>query len=209
MRLKLWMRELDQVGVGADDLLAREATQPRGLDADLLHCAALIAEHNDVADLEGTVEHDGERGEEIAEHALRCERDSDAADAETCDERRHVETEILEDQQKRERPNADAHQHLDDRDRVAHGRLGLTRRELPDQQRRDDAVGPKRELDEQRNDEGREQHLLDGWRKLEQRCAGIDRSDDEEQRRGPLDEVAEHGGPAEVVPRTRLGQPAQ
>ena len=151
MRLKLWMRE------SIRSVLAQMICSPVRLRSRVVlmpifsTVPRLIAEHDDVAHLERTVEHDGERGEEIAEHALRRESDGNAADAETRNERRHVETEILEDQQKRERPDADAHQHLDDRDRVAHGRLGPARRELPDQQRRDDAVGPERELNEQRH----------------------------------------------------------
>ena len=46
-----------------------------------------------VADVERLVEHDRQRGEEVAEDVLDRERDRDAADAEAGDERRDVDAE--------------------------------------------------------------------------------------------------------------------
>ena len=81
----------DEVAVRNGDLLSGQGPDARGLDADLLDRAVLVAEHDEIADLEGAVEHDGERGEEIAEHALGGEGHGNAADAETGNERGDVE----------------------------------------------------------------------------------------------------------------------
>jgi len=82
---------LDEVAVRNCDLLARQRADARGLDTDLLHRAALIAEHDEIADLEGPIEDDGERGKQIAKHALGGERHGDTANAKTGDQRGYVE----------------------------------------------------------------------------------------------------------------------
>jgi hypothetical protein len=69
----------DEVVVPDHDLLARDAAQARRLDPDALDGALELAEDDRVADDEGLVEQDRDRGEEVAEDVLRRQGDRDAA----------------------------------------------------------------------------------------------------------------------------------
>ena len=107
-----------QVGIRADQLLAREAADPGRLDADPLDRARLVADGHEIADHERLVQHDRERREQVAQDVLGGERDRDAADAEPGDQRGDVEPEVVEDQQERDRPDHDAREQLDQVQRV-------------------------------------------------------------------------------------------
>src|SRR5437899_8469882 len=78
---------LEHVAVRDDDLLAREAAKARALDAHVLDRALEAVDGEEVAEPEGLIERDRERGEEIREHRLHRERERDAADPETREER--------------------------------------------------------------------------------------------------------------------------
>ena len=91
----------------------------------------MVSERDRVADLERLVENDGKRREQIAEHALGCERHGDTADAETGDQGGDVEAQVLEHQQQRQRPHRDPNEELDQRQRVAHRGLVRPGREPP------------------------------------------------------------------------------
>ena len=79
---------LQQIAVADDDLLAGHAAHARRLEADVLDDARDLVDADVVADVERLVEHDRQRGEQIAEDVLHRERDGDAADAEAGDQRR-------------------------------------------------------------------------------------------------------------------------
>jgi len=84
---------LQQIGIADDHLLAVDAANARRLEADVLDHADNGIDRDRVADVERLVEDDGERGEDVAEDVLHRERERDAADAQSRDQRRDGETE--------------------------------------------------------------------------------------------------------------------
>ena len=70
-----------------------DAADARRLEPDVLDGARDLIDADRVADVERLVEHDRQRGEQIAEDVLHRERDGDAADAEAGDQRRDLDRE--------------------------------------------------------------------------------------------------------------------
>src|SRR5690606_36755437 len=87
---------LEQVAVGEDQLLAAERAHPSGLQADAFDRTELLARNDEVADFEGFVEDDTERGKQIAQNVLHRERHRNAPDPQTGDESGDVDTEDVE-----------------------------------------------------------------------------------------------------------------
>ena len=116
------------------------------------------------------------------------------------------DTQILENEQERQRPDADTHDKLDHRQGIAHGRLRAARRQAPLQGRGDDPISPKRDLDKEGDNEERKDEFLCRGRQREKERRCIDRGDDDEERRRLFDQLAEHGAPAQILARARLGQ---
>jgi len=200
---------LDEVAVGDRDLLSRQGADARGLDADLLDSAALIAKHDEVANLERTVEDDGERGEEIAQHALGGECNGDAPDAQAGDQSGYVEAEVLEDEQKRKRPDRNTYDELDQRQRIAGRGSALQRRKTPGEDRRGDAIGPNGRLDEESDDENRRDPAVDDIRQAEERRADVEGRDDQEECPGAGDEFVQHLGPVNLFSGLGRGKAAR
>ena len=98
----------EQVRVGDDDLFAAEASQPRALDADLLHRPHELPDDDEVPDDERTVQCDRQRCEQIAEHVLQGESYRDPADSQASDQRGDVYPEVIEGQQHDQVPDHDA-----------------------------------------------------------------------------------------------------
>jgi hypothetical protein len=81
---------------------------------------------DEVADLEGLVDRDRERGEHVAEHVLHRQRDGDAADPEAGDKGGDVDAEVGQQGQREDHPDARL-QHPDDQG-VRHRDLGVSYR---------------------------------------------------------------------------------
>ncbi len=82
----------------------------------------LLADGQEVADLERLVQRDGQRGEQVAQHVLHRQRDGDAADAEAGDQRRDVDAEVGQQHQEGDDPDQ---RHADEaQDVEAGGPLG-------------------------------------------------------------------------------------
>ena len=135
-----------------------------------------------IADDERLVEHDGECAEQVAQDVLHRERDRDAADPESGNERRHVEAEPVERDQREHGPQHRARDETESRDRRAarQVRVRFALRIVAEPER-DESVAPDRDLDDQRD---RPEHLADIARTLgqveEQHPGGNRRGDDEE-----------------------------
>ncbi len=71
----------EEVVVGEDQLLAAEAADAGGLQAHVLDGAQEVPHDDEVADHEGLVQRDGERGEEVGQDVLQGQGHGDAADA--------------------------------------------------------------------------------------------------------------------------------
>ena len=119
---------LQDIGVRQNDLLAGLAAQARGLDADVFDLADEGVDHQAVADHEGLVERDRQRGEQIAEHVLQSQRDRHAADAQAGEQRGDVDAEVVERHQDQQRPDQHARDEIDD---VQRARENLIRRRAP------------------------------------------------------------------------------
>src|SRR3989344_2446117 len=100
-------QRLREVLVAYHQLVSFRRLQPRGLDADVLHCALLGSEDDEVARLEGLVQVDGERGEDVHQDVLEREGDRDAAHSEAGAEGGDVEPEVGEEQQECRGPEDD------------------------------------------------------------------------------------------------------
>ncbi len=72
-----------------------------------------FAEVDRLANPEGLVEDDRERGEEVREDALRCEADGNAANAEAGNQASDVDAEIVEHHDKRDEEEGSRDQHTD------------------------------------------------------------------------------------------------
>src|SRR5437762_2899379 len=72
---------LQELAIGEDDLLAGVAADTRRFEADVLHLAAVILHRDRITHYERLVEHDGDRGKQVAENVLHGERDGDTANS--------------------------------------------------------------------------------------------------------------------------------
>src|SRR6185437_13260311 len=84
---------LEEITVADDDLLAIHAADAGGFQPNVLDGARHLIDANRVTDVEWLVEHDRQRGEQIAEDVLHGKRDRDAADAKSGDQRRNLDAE--------------------------------------------------------------------------------------------------------------------
>ncbi len=84
------------VGVTHDELLAGEAAQSGALHTDVLDGPLRVTHGEEVANSEGLVEGDRQRGQQIAEHRLHGECDGDTADAEAGEQRLDLHAEVVE-----------------------------------------------------------------------------------------------------------------
>jgi hypothetical protein len=103
-----------QVCVRDDHQFAAAAADTGALDADVLHHARDGIDFDGIARHEGLVEGDGKAGEEIAEHVLHRQRDGDAADAETGEQGRDVDAEVVQRHQSDQRPDKHPRHEIDD-----------------------------------------------------------------------------------------------
>src|SRR3954466_12509691 len=78
---------LEQLSVREDDLLTRFAAHARGLETDVLDLSAIILHGDRVANDEGFVQHDRDRGKKVGKCVLHRERDSKTADAKSREQR--------------------------------------------------------------------------------------------------------------------------
>ena len=172
--------DLEEVGVGDDDLLAVHAADARGLEPHLLDRALVLVDDNVVAEHEGLVEDDGQRGEEVAEDVLHRQRDGDAADAEAGDERRDVDAVVLQREQNEQAPQHEAHAEAEGRHRGAVGLARVVAGPLL-QPERDDDIGPREALQDEREDLNDAHRFVRGRRKIDERIYADERDEDEER----------------------------
>ena len=93
-----------QVGIGEDQLLSRDAADAGGLDPDVLDRSGHVADDHEVSWDERLVEHDRERREQIAEDVLNGEGNRESTDAEARNQRGDIDPEVVEDEQQDSRP---------------------------------------------------------------------------------------------------------
>jgi hypothetical protein len=105
MVLKLRIREPVRSAFDTTSCSPAERAQARGLDADVLHRAHVVARNDEVAEFERLVEKDREETKDVRQHVLRGERNRHAADAEAGDQRRDLDADVVQKQNQRERPD--------------------------------------------------------------------------------------------------------
>ena len=178
---------VEQVAVTDHQLLAAEAAQMRRLDADALDAPPHVSHRHEVADRERAVEHDRERGEQVAEDALRRKRDRDPADAQRGDQRRDLHPEIVEPEDQQQRPEG---QRADVAPRLGHagrGEVGVVLA-LPAGRERDRGAAPEAALRQQRDEGDRADHSLEIVGQCEGSGAGEECEDQDDRGVGaPLD----------------------
>ncbi len=181
---------LQEVRVGEDDLLAGNGAHTGGLEPDVLHGAREGVDRDRVAYLEGSIEDDGERREEVAEHVLHGERDRDAADAEPGQQRGDVVVEDVaegqdEDEGPEQSPGGDAdgpEGAFPDGVAVAPARPGA-------QGVVDERLAPRGELQEQRDRGHLADAVADGRREREERTRDADGERDDEVPARPREQL--------------------
>src|SRR5580693_2248797 len=139
---------LQDVGVRENNLLARLAAQSSALDADVLDRAGEGVQAQAVADDEGLVQSDRQRGEQIAEDVLQGERHCHAADAEAGEQGGDVDAEIAERDQDQDRPYDQARDEIDDVERAREDPVGAAFPLLELQIETQGAAGPQSDLSE-------------------------------------------------------------
>jgi hypothetical protein len=162
-----------QLAVGEHDLFAAQAAQPGGFQADVFDRAEGIAHDDEVADLEGLVEHDRERGKQVAEDVLGGQGHRDAADTEAGDQRGDIEAEVIQHHQEGHGPYHQPHHEEQD------GAGGLARPvagrgEQLGAPAAQAGVAPDRQLQQERPDGDARDHEAPAVRHDEQDAAEMD-----------------------------------
>ena len=84
---------LQQLAVGEDDLLSGFTAHARRLQADVLDLAAIVLDRDLIADDEGFIHDDRDRGKQIAQDVLNGERDRESADTNAGEKRPDLDVE--------------------------------------------------------------------------------------------------------------------
>ena len=166
-------------------MLSVDAADPSGLESDVFHGSAQPVHVDRVAFVERLVEHDGERGKEVAEDVLHGERNGDTADAQPRYERGDVHAQCVREREQHEhRPHHEAQERPERPERGAAHVLPVFPRFPPAYQVGDDRRAPGAELKEHR--QVRDDANRAGHRGRDLQCANARR---ERQRK---DEVRPH-----------------
>ena len=102
-----------------------------------------------IADDEGLVQRDRQRGEQIAEHVLQSQRHRDAADAQAGEQRGDVDAEVLERDQDQQGPDQHARDEIDDVQRARETRSGAALQFLDLQIEAQRPTGPQADLQQE------------------------------------------------------------
>ena len=110
---------LHHFGIRDAHFLAGTEPETRGLEADFLHTAREVADHDLIAHGERFVERNRQCREQIAEDVLHRQRHRDARDAKAGDECGDIDAEIVERQHHHDHKHRDSNQHAHHRQRRA------------------------------------------------------------------------------------------
>ncbi len=190
-RLKLRRAALQHVGIRDDDLFAALAAQARALDPDVLDGARKGVHHQVVADPEGLVERDGQRGEQIHQHALQGERDGDAADSQAGEQGGDVDAEIVEGDQYHQRPDQHSRDEIDDVQRTREHLVRAALLLLGFQIEADRPSGPQADLHQDENQHGVPDDVLNLVRQRQAGLGGIQRNGEEQELPGVAGQIGD------------------
>src|SRR4051794_32198065 len=133
---------LQKLTVREDDLLAGVAADARGFEANVLDFAAVVLHRDRIADDERLVEHDRDRGEQVAEDVLNGERDGDTADSQSSKERLDLDSVGAQSDDREDNPDRETGnrtERLERRNAATIRRMGLN---VASQVIPDDDIGP-------------------------------------------------------------------
>ena len=154
-----------QVGVGNDDLFTAEGADARGFQANVLDIAGHFAKYHEVADLEGFVHANGQRGEDVAEQRLHGQGDGDTTDTEAGDHGGDVDTQVGQDRQQHHGPDHDADHDADDGGGHRIARLAVAGQALHPQAHA--GIHPQRDLERQGDEPAMGHGRFPAWRQFD------------------------------------------
>lgn len=102
---------LQQLRVRTNNLFAAEATDASGFQTDMFNRTGYIIKDDEIADLEGLIETNRQRSEDIAQNGLYRQGNSNTAHAEACYQCGNIHADVRQDGEQHHRPDEHAQNH--------------------------------------------------------------------------------------------------
>jgi hypothetical protein len=104
-------RALEELSVGEDELVTVERPHAGGAQSHRLDGAHEALRLDEIADHERLADQDRHRRQHVPDHVLQRQRDDEAADPQSGEQCRHIDAEIVEQEEDEQPAERDARQH--------------------------------------------------------------------------------------------------